>query len=41
MVKLKRIGGVVLKPCSPYPLTTLFKITACLCKFYFIINTQF
>lgn len=39
MVKLKRIGGgfETMLPLS----FALFKITACLCKFYFIINTQF
>lgn len=42
MVKLlKRIGGDFETMLPPCPLITLFKITACLCKFYFIINTQF
>lgn len=39
MVKFKRLGGgfETMTPLS----FVLFKITACLCKFYFIINTQF
>ncbi|EJB18929.1 hypothetical protein HPCPY6081_0814 [Helicobacter pylori CPY6081] len=39
MVKFKRIGGGFETMLS-HPIA-LFKITACSCKFYFIINTQF
>ncbi|EJC49502.1 hypothetical protein HPHPP26_1515 [Helicobacter pylori Hp P-26] len=28
---------MILKPCSPYPLITLFKITACACKLFRIL----